>query len=109
MKFLENIGMSKYTIKLKKGKQLLFGPIYSLKPIELKALKIYIKINLANNFIQSFKSLSKVLTLFNKKSDQNFRYYIDYLDLNNLNIKNYYLLSLINKLLDQLNRAKQFI
>ena len=39
-----------HTIKLNEGKQPFYGPIYSLKLIELKILKAYIKINLANNF-----------------------------------------------------------
>ena len=51
MELPENTRINKYAIKLKKGKQPLFGPIYSLGPVELKLLKIYIKINLANGFI----------------------------------------------------------
>ena len=38
----ENTKMNKYAIKLKEDKQLLFGPIYSLKPVELETLKTYI-------------------------------------------------------------------
>ena len=58
-KFPENTGINKYAIKLKKGKQQLFGPIYSLGPVELKTLKIYIKIDLANGFIRPSKSPAK--------------------------------------------------
>ena len=43
--------MNDHAIKLKEDKQPLFSPIYSLKPVELETLKIYIKINLANDFI----------------------------------------------------------
>ena len=49
--FLKYIKINDYIIKLKKIKQLLFSLIYSLKPTDLKMLNIYIKINLANNFI----------------------------------------------------------
>ena len=47
----ENTKINKHTIKLEKSKQLLFGLIYSLQLVELETLKIYIKINLVNNFI----------------------------------------------------------
>ena len=47
----ENTGMNEYAIKLEEGKQPPFGPIYSLRPIELETLKTYIKTNLANGFI----------------------------------------------------------
>ena len=50
-KLLENTGMNKHAIKLEKSKQPLFGPLYSLKLIELEILKTYIKTNLANDFI----------------------------------------------------------
>ena len=50
-KLPKNIRMNKHVIKLKEIKQPFFRPIYSLGPIELKTLKIYIKINLANSFI----------------------------------------------------------
>ena len=33
--FSENTGMNEHAIKLEEDKQLLFGPIYSLGPIEL--------------------------------------------------------------------------
>ena len=48
---LKNTGINEYTIKLKKDKQPSFGPNYSLEPVELETLKIYIEINLANGFI----------------------------------------------------------
>ena len=40
-----------YAIKLEKSKQQLFGPIYSLRPVELEILKTYIKLNLTNSFM----------------------------------------------------------
>ena len=44
----ENTGINEHLIKLEKGKQLPFGPIYSLGPVELETLKTYIEANLAN-------------------------------------------------------------
>ena len=72
-KLPKNIEMNKYTIKLEEGKQLPFGSIYSLRLVELKTLKTYIKINLASSFIQPSKSLAKTFILFDKKPDKNLR------------------------------------
>ena len=47
----KNTKINKHAIKLEEDKQQSFGSIYSLGPIELKILKIYIKINLASSFI----------------------------------------------------------
>ena len=88
MEFSENIGMNEYAIKLEKGKQPSLGPIYRLGPIELETLKTYIKTNLANNFIWSFKSPAGVPIFFDWKPDGNFHLCIDYLDINNIIIIN---------------------
>ena len=63
-KFLEYIKINNHIIKLEKSKQLSFDLIYNLKLIKLKILKTYIKINLVNSFIKPFKSLAKILILF---------------------------------------------
>ena len=96
----ENIGINEHVIKLEENKQPLFVPIYSLGPVELETLKTYIKINLANGFIRSFKSLAKVSILFNKKSNKSICLYMDYWGFNNITIKNWYPLPLIGKLMD---------
>ena len=103
VELLENTEMNKHTIKLEEGKLPLFGPIYSLGPVELEILKTYIEIYPANGFIWPFKSPVRAPILFNKKPDRSLRFYIDYQDFNNLTIKNQYLLSLIDKSLDQLD------
>lgn len=56
-----------YIINLQKYKQLFYIFIYSLKLIILKILKIYIEINLLNNFIKLFKLFIKVFIFFIKK------------------------------------------
>ena len=60
----ENTGMNEYAIKLEEDKQPSFGPIYSLGPVELKILKTYNEINLANGFIWLSKSPTRALIFF---------------------------------------------
>ena len=62
-------GFNNYAIKLVDGQQQPYEPIYSLRLIELKTLKVYIEINLANGFIRLFKSPAYTSILFNRKSD----------------------------------------
>ena len=100
MEFPENTGMNKHAIKVEEDKQPLFGPIYSLGPVELKTLKIYIKINLINSFIQPFKSSANAPILFNQKPDESPCFCMDYRSLNNITMKNQYLLFLIDESLD---------
>ena len=76
--------------------------------MELKILKAYIETNLANSFIKSSKSLAGASILFDQKSDGSLHLYVNYQHLNNLTIKNRYLLPLIRELLDRLRRARQF-
>ena len=104
----ENTGINKHIIKLKEGKQPLFGSIYSLEPVELETLKTYIKTNLANGFIRFSKSLAGALILFDRKPNKSFCLCVNYRSFNNITIKNQYLLPLISKSLDWLGRAKRF-
>ena len=104
----ENTGINEYAIKLEKGKQPPFGPIYSLGPVELETLKIYIETNLANGFIRPSKSPTGAPILFYQKPDGNLRLCVDYWGLNNITIKNWYPLPLISESLDRLGRAKRF-
>ena len=109
MELPENTGINEHAIKLQAGKQPLYRPIYSLGPVELETLKIYIKTHLKTWFFRLFKSPAGAPILFDKKPDSNFRLYVNYWGLNNLIIKNWYLLPLIGKALDRLGKAKQFI
>ena len=84
----EQTKFNEHTIKLKEGKQLPYGLIYNLGPIELETLKTYITIYLKTGFIQLFKSPIGALILFDKKSDASFCLCIDYQSLNNLTTKN---------------------
>ena len=47
-KLHKHTGINDYTIKLVDGKQSFYRPIYSLGPVGLETLKVYMKTNLAN-------------------------------------------------------------
>ena len=108
MKLLKNTDINKYAIELQNDKQPSYGPIYSLGPVELETLKIYIETHLKTGFIRPFKSFASALILFNKKPDCTFRLCVNYQGLNNLTIKNWYPLPLISESLDRLGHAKRF-
>ena len=74
-----------------------YGSIYSLGPVELEMLKTYIENNLANSFVKTSKSLAEASILFDKKFNMSPTLCINYQGLNNLIIKNWYLLSLVSK------------
>ena len=97
------IKLNQHAIKLQEGQQLLYGPIYSLDPVELKMLKTYIETNFANGFIWLSKSPVGASILFVGKPDSSLRLCVDYRGLNNLTIKNRYPLPLIGESLDRLS------
>ena len=68
----KNIEINKNAIKLKDDKQPPYRLIYSPGPVELKTLKIYIKINLTNSFIGPLKSLTGGPILFICKPNSSF-------------------------------------
>ena len=106
--FSEQTKVNKYAIKLEKDKQPAYEPIYSLRPVKLKTFKTYIKTDLANGFIWASKLLASALILFIYKLNNRLYLCLNYQGLNDLMIKNRYLLPLIGKLLDWLDQAKQF-
>ena len=65
----EHTKINNHAIKLVDGQQPPYVPIYSLRPVELKTLKAYIKTNLANGFIRLSKSPTGALILFDWKPD----------------------------------------
>ena len=70
--------MNQHAIKLQKGQQPPYGPIYSLGPVELETLKTYIETNSANGFIWPSKSPAGALILFVGKLDGSLRLCVDY-------------------------------
>ena len=105
----EHTWIKNHAIELINGQQPSYGPIYYLGPVELETLKAYIETNPANRFIRLSKSPASTFILFDQKSNGLFWLYVDYQELNNLMIKNRYLLSLIGELLNRLGRTKRFI
>ena len=97
---LEHMKINDHAIELVDDWQPLYGAIYSLGPVELEILKAYIKNNLANGFIRPSKSPAGAPIYFDKKLDNSLRLFVDYQGLNNLIIKNRYLLHLFGELFD---------
>ena len=105
----ERTNLNEYAIELEDDKQLPYRPIYSLGPVELETLRIYIKTYLKTEFIRPSQPLAGAPILFDKKLHGSFQLSMDYWGLNNLTIKSQYLLPLIGELLDRLSQTKQFI
>ena len=74
----EQTDLNEYVIKLEGNKQLPYKPIYSLSPVELETLKVYIETNLKTGFIRLSKSPIGAPILFNKKPDGSFQLCINY-------------------------------
>ena len=99
---LEHTMINDHAIKLVDDWQPFYGPIYNLEPIEFETLKTYIKTNLANDFIRPSKSPARAPIFFDKKPDGSFQLCVHYQGFNNPIIKNWYLLLLVGKCLNQL-------
>lgn len=99
-KLSEHSKINNHLINLKQGKQSLYRPIYSLKPMKLKTLKIYIKTNLASNFIRLSKSPAGISIRFVYKKNNNLWLCVNYQRLNNSIIKNCYPFPLIEESLN---------
>lgn len=75
--------INNFTIQMINGKQPFYDPIYSLELVEMETLKIYIKTNLANDFIKPFKFLVSTPILFVQRPDSSFWIYVNSQGLNN--------------------------
>ena len=104
----EQTEFNQHTIELEKSKQPPYRPINSLDPVELKILKTYIKTHLKSRFIRPSKSPAGIPILFHKELDGSLRLCVDYQELNNLIIKNWYPPPLIGESLNWLGQAKRF-
>jgi len=62
-----------HAIDLEPGYNLPYGRIYNLSEFELRTLKAYIEVNLANGFIQRSSSPAAAPILFAKKKDGGLR------------------------------------
>ena len=98
-----------HEIKLKLKKQFTFEFIYVLFEIKFNVFKKYLNTNLKKKFIKKFKLLIKYSIFFTLKKNDKFRLYVDYQKLNDITIKNKYLLFNINELQNKLQKRKYFI
>ncbi len=83
--------------------------IYSLSAEKLDALQQYMKENMWKEFIKESQLSAKYLILFISKLNESLKLCVDYKVLNNIMIKNSYLLSLISELQDRLQKAQWFM
>ena len=96
-----------YAINLHSGISL-FGLLYNFSNIELKVLRTYLDDNLTKGFIRESSLLVGASILFVKKKNSSLRLYVNYRGLNQLMIKNRYLLPLVSKALDHLVGAQVY-
>jgi hypothetical protein len=61
-----------------------------------------------DGFVCPFKALYDAPVLFQKKVDESLCIYVDYMTFNKVTVKNKYLVSLIQDLIDRLCRASIF-
>ena len=97
-----------HEIKLQPGTEPGFGLIYQLSEKELQVLREYLEENLKKSFIQESQSPAGYPILFAPKKDRSLRLCVDYRKLNNITIKNQYLLPNANKLRDRISQATIF-
>ena len=86
--FPKHTEINNYATEFLNNQQPSYVLIYSLGLVELEILEAYIENNLVNNFIKPSKSPAEVPILFNKKSNNSLKLYVDYTGLNNLTIIN---------------------
>ena len=82
--------------------------IYFLFEKKFKKFKTYIDKHLIIDFIKHFQSFVDAFVLFVSKFNENFRFCIDYKNLNELTIKNRYSLFFIKKSLNRFVDVKRY-
>jgi hypothetical protein len=98
----------KIEIELEKKMLLGYYLLYNQTDEELKTLKDYLEDNLKKGFIKNSSVDFISLVLFVKKPNKSLYFYIDFRKLNQITRKNQYLIPLIKKILQRLNKAKFF-
>ena len=98
-----------YVIDLMFGAKSLYESLYIFFETELDVLKNYLLKNLILNCIQKFTSRASASMFFVFKKNDNFRFCVDYKELNALIIKNKCLFLLIDETLNRLINAAYFI
>ena len=98
-----------HEIKLESKKQFTFESIYQLSEKKLEVLRDYIKKNLKKEYIRSLKSSTKYSILFAFKKNEKLYLCVDYRKLNDITIKNRYLLFNVSEIQDRLSQTTIFI
>ncbi len=83
-----------------------YASLYNLSEKELLLIKKYLKEHLNKNFIESSTASYASSILFAKKSDDEFRFCVNYRKLNVIIKKNRYSISLIAEIIARLFKAK---
>jgi hypothetical protein len=91
-----------HDICLLEGKTPPFGPLYLMSRDELKALKEWLEENLRKGFVRPSSSPAASPVLFVKKPKVGLRFCVDYHALNNISVKDWYLLPLVKESLNNL-------
>jgi hypothetical protein len=82
------------------GKLPTMGPLYNMSEEELKIVHKYVKDMMDKGLIRPSTSPCGAPILFAKKKDSSLQLCVDYQRLNDITIKNVYLLPLITEMLD---------
>ena len=97
------------TDKNEKAQEFSWESLYNMIKNKLLILKKTLMKYLDKSFIQVSNSSATAFVLFIKKFDNSLHFCINYHNLNNIIQKNCYSLLLINKILEQIEKAKWFI
>ena len=98
-----------HVIHLKKNVQLFAFTLYDMSRDKTLKFRRYLNENFNKKFIRVNRFETTISILFVKKFEKNFRFCVNYRDLNVIIVKNRYFLLLISKILNRLNRVKFFI
>ena len=98
-----------HVIHFKKNAQLFNFALYNINYNKITKLCRYLNKNFNKKFIRVNRFKIAVFVLFVKKFNKNFRFCVNYKNLNAVIVKNRYFLFLIFKILNRFNRVKIFI
>ena len=97
-----------HKIKLEEGKRSGKHAIYPLSDHKLETLRKYLNENLRRGLIQESQSPAGYPVLFAPKPGGGLKMCVDYWQLNNITLKNSYLIPLMEELMDRFQRAKWY-